>query len=269
MQLVAIDIGNSSTKIAVSVGEDQGSEDARWLENQVFYHHQAFEPNLPDAACLWTVCSVDREAGMKLEKWVATHRPADQFWMLQHTDIPLASNVETRTQVGRDRLVAAWAAWELNDEEGPLVLIDAGTAVTVDWVNEQGVFDGGVIFPGASTMLKNLSDSADALPDLSDRKWIDSLGAWHDAFVGKSTSEAILVGVYQMQVAAINRFINAHSANAPTLMVYATGGGMDDLIDAIDFPAVHVPDLVLRGCYSIGANQMAESTGDRDGGVDR
>jgi type III pantothenate kinase len=74
-----------------------------------------------------------------------------------HVDIP--------SQVGADRIVAAVAA--LAEYKAPLVLIDMGTATTVEVVEPENVYMGGVIFPGVMVSLDSLTSRAAQLPGIS------------------------------------------------------------------------------------------------------
>lgn len=255
MQIAAVDIGNSSIKIAV-----EHSLDDRWSWETIIR-----EPNLseldhsklhqnPDPV-FWSVSSVNQTRAARLAAWIAAQRPQDHFHLITPSEVDLETAVRSRDRLGRDRLIAAWRALQLN-ESGPLVVIDAGTAVTIDVVDENSIFQGGIIFPGAATMLRMLATQTDALPDLSDRH-IDSPTPLNlhstSAYIGKSTESAILLGVYQTQrctlLAAVAALSSGYS-RAPD--VYLTGGGAVELLEWLPDVWQHVPDLVLQGARNIG-----------------
>ena len=254
MQLIAADIGNSSTKVAVN----NVSDDKRWCMQSVFRGDEpiAFDADasgMSQQPAFWSVSSVNKQRESKLKQWVEKHRPNDQFHTLAESDIPLESDVESRTQLGRDRLLAAWTAVELNDRSGPVVVVDAGTAVTIDLVSSDLVFQGGHIFPGAESNFRFLAQSTDALPDLSSNKRTNQFGDLAFGAVGKSTNEAILQGVYQSQIGAVIGIVNAMSRRHKIEpVVYSTGGGIADISDALPNEWIHVPDLVLIGAKMIG-----------------
>ena len=152
MQLIAVDIGNSSTKIAV----DHMGDDDRWSSTTIVRDDNGLDELkknvLGDSfSCCWVVCSVNKVRQNRLARWVQSNRPDDQFHIISADDVPLKTAVESREQLGRDRLLAAWMATNLDDESGPLIVIDAGTAVTIDYVDAAEVFQGGVIYPGADS----------------------------------------------------------------------------------------------------------------------
>jgi pantothenate kinase type III len=200
MFVVALDIGNSSTKISVNGRLTRVAANLDTKDQQALLG-QAIEP-VAFGDLFWSVCSVNRKSTSRLRDWVAAERPADRFHEIHADDIPLPSNVENRNGVGRDRLLGSW--WASKNSDGRnVVVVDAGTAVTIDVVNEK-TFIGGLIFPGADTCLKALSDKTDALPDLTalpspiDDSWIPE-----SIQIGRSTNEAILLGVHQHQFAGI------------------------------------------------------------------
>jgi type III pantothenate kinase len=257
MQLIAADIGNSSTKVAV----DHTTEDDRWCMETIFRGDDPLDLdlgsiNMADEPAFWAVSSVNRTRQRQLENWIASHRPEDQFHVIEPDDVSLETNVESRDQLGRDRLIAAWMAVQLNDQSGPIIVIDAGTAVTIDWVDEQLVFQGGVIFPGADSNFRQLAKYTDALPDLSQRDRDESgmnLDGALEGLFGKSTTSAILQGVFQSQIAAIRGVVQrmaSRSNRQPTVLT--TGGGIADIAGGLPDDWDDVPDLVLRGAKSIG-----------------
>ena len=250
MQLIAVDIGNSSTKIAV----DHAGDDDRWSSQQVLRGDEQLGRDSLDCdnstSCFWSVSSVNQERLGHLADWVRQNRPADTFHPISADDVELETNVESREQLGRDRLIAAWMAVELDDQSGPLIVVDAGTAVTIDYVDADEVFQGGVIYPGAESNFRQLAQHTDALPDLSrsNRKCPTA-----DDMIGKSTMDAILKGVFHSQAWAIRGIVERLTPHAgQATPVYVTGGGIADLMDFFPDAWNDVPDLVLRGAKEIG-----------------
>jgi len=151
MQLIAVDIGNSSTKIGFA--QNAVAKKSTWRDLQSkgddLWTSRANLPNenpiallgedlkLDQAPATWVVSSVNSVRAQSLGDWVATHRPDDRFQLIAQSDVDLQSDVQSRKQLGRDRLIAAWMAIQLNDNTGPAIVVDAGTAVTVDLVDAQ------------------------------------------------------------------------------------------------------------------------------------
>lgn len=260
MQLIAVDIGNSSTKIAVQdLDEDRT---VRWYDQFTFRFDDPIDLTLSETPAFWSVCSVNQKRLEQLKAWVTAKRRSDKFHAITEKEVPIKSTVESRSETGRDRLVAAWMASEL-EEHDSVVVVDAGTAVTIDVVNNS-VFRGGVIFPGAETCLRQMSQAAPALPNLSKRASLGDLEAILQQVAQPSTVPAILSGVYQNQIAAIKNIATKMAEDAgANCQIYATGGGIADIQNHLPQEWNFVPDLVLRGAKTIGQTLMQESSTDK------
>ena len=268
MQLIAVDIGNSSTKVAV---EHTGERD-RWCMETIIRGDDPYSIDLSafeidHESAFWAASSVNQARQKRLEDWIRECRPNDRFHSIQEDEINLESNVESRQQLGRDRLIAAWMAVELNDRAGPLIVVDAGTAVTIDLIDQDLVFQGGFIFAGADSNFRQLAQSTAALPDLSGQHRSEPLKKLGVRSLGKSTTNAIRQGVYYSQVESIRGIVRRlskaltakkQSNNQPA--VYLTGGGLQGISNCFPEEWNHVPDLVLRGARSIGRRLLSELT---------
>ena len=248
MDVISVDIGNSAIKLGIPDQETQ----LKRVRVEVDGDTQ-FQDQLPDRYCFWSICSVNQKKSTWLVDWISHHRPDDAFYLLQADDVPLKSNVESRQLLGRDRLVAAWQASTLFDDGKELVIVDAGTAVTIDKVDTDGVFQGGVIFPGAGSSLKLLSRSTSNLPDFSQHQLsIDSIAAEP---IGKNTEFAILRGVYQSQLSALTTIVNNISADCH---VVATGGEIEFMQQRLPDHWHVEPYLVLQGAHELGIRQFSK-----------
>ncbi len=102
------------------------------------------------------------------------------------TPIPIKNSYSTPETLGRDRLAAAVGASVLSNAANQLI-IDLGTAITIDLVTETGGFEGGVISPGVEMRLRALNEFTASLPKCSPTKEVVD--------VARSTKEAIEQGV--------------------------------------------------------------------------
>lgn len=158
--------------------------------------------------------------------------------------------------VGQDRLLCALGAFDLLKQA--CVVIDVGTAVTVDFVDGEGVFHGGAILPGISMMLASLHESTANLPKLIYSK-LDATK--NDP--GKQTDEAMMLGVTYAVRGAVRllteRYAEHYQAYPQTIV---TGGDLgvledDELIDSF------VPDLQLQG-IRVACGQLLSKDSDHD-----
>jgi type III pantothenate kinase len=153
--------------------------------------------------------------------------------------IPIRAEVEAPERVGTDRLLAALAAFRR--AKGPCIVVDAGTAVTVDAVSADGAFLGGAIFPGLEMIADTLARGTALLPKIS----VPS-----DApRIGRNTREAIAAGLLHGAAGAVAALVAgaraAVGAKAPVLL---TGGDAALLAPHLPSDMRHVqPNLVLEG----------------------
>lgn len=152
---------------------------------------------------------------------------------------PIGECLDPGARPGADRLLNAAAAWDVM--RSACIVVDAGTAVTVDFIDGEGVYHGGAIAPGAAMQLAALHEHTALLPRVA-------FAEPEDVPFGRNTSEAMLQGVYHglrgLVWRLVERYAQAYGAYPP---VIATGGdaptlfASDELIDRI------VPDLTLMG----------------------
>lgn len=155
---------------------------------------------------------------------------------------PFTLDIDSPASVGPDRLCAAAAV--AAPGVGDAVIIDAGTAVTVD-ILSGGKFAGGAIMPGLELMLRSLSDGTSALPVVRIDK--DDNGK-SDVLPGRDTESAIRVGVlsaWRGGAADLVRLSLERFEITPP--VFLTGGDAGLIVDTISPAPRLYPDLVLQG----------------------
>ncbi len=152
------------------------------------------------------------------EKLVAELTPAYKAWALNiHARFPFKIDYDTPHTLGVDRLASVAGGQVLYPGEN-LLVIDAGTSITYDFLSKQGVYHGGFISMGLRMRLKALHHFTARLPDLSQKK-IENLHG-----DGKSTQEAILGGTVYGLVGEIAYFISHfHKKYGETRCIIAGG----------------------------------------------
>ncbi len=246
MPLLAVDIGNTSIKLGWFANDaaDAWPQPERTLtiSTRDVASWQVLE-QLPPEIAAWYVGSVQREAEAKLARWVEHHRPGDTYRKLANAELPIRIEVDFPDRVGTDRLLAAVAVNALRDAKRPAIVIDAGSAVTVDLVSADGAFQGGVIWPGRAMMAQVLAGNTDALPLIT-----APLEDGPPAIVGKSTDKAIKSGLFWGNVGAVREFVAQMRNQLPQPpQVFVTGGDAKRLARYACDEAVQVSDLVLAG----------------------
>ena len=149
-------------------------------------------------------------------------------------------------RIGVDRWVAMIGAWA---EFGRCCLVvDAGTAVTLDALDDNGTHLGGQILPGMQLMAGALAgETSDIGPVAGRRK---SVASGMEIF-GRSTAEAVHNGTGNAVVGAVERAITTLRSNAYDPVVVLTGGDASRMLEAFAEEPVLRPDLVLQGLQHI------------------
>jgi type III pantothenate kinase len=252
--LVAVDVGHSRTSVAPVIHgsvQDLVPVADQSLESMMHAIQSALV-QLPDEDPKpVVVASVNEPLGERLCS--ALRDQLTQSVFVIGEDLPIALKVQLAPEAvpGVDRLLSALAAWSTMRQA--CVVVDAGTCVTVDFVDGEGTFHGGGIAPGLHMQLNAMHTGTTSLPELEPCVPADS-----EPF-GRSTADAMQLGAFASTQGLVRvlaeRYATAYDAWPP---IVVTGGDAealfrnDDLIDRI------VPDLVLRG-IAVAATQVLTS----------
>jgi len=133
--------------------------------------------------------------------------------------------------------------------ETPAILVSAGTATTIDFIDSAGTHLGGWICSGVQTCLDGLADAAEALPALDFwRQWSD-VNLQARPF-GKDTQAAMLLGAIEMTIASVQRARHLLSkqvgANPNSIQIFITGGHGAAIAAEIE-GATHSPYAIIDG----------------------
>jgi type III pantothenate kinase len=141
-------------------------------------------------------------------------------------------------QLGSDRWAALIAARALEAET--CLVVNAGTATTIDMLSAEGEFLGGLILPGVELMRFVLHEHTGRLP-IHEGRYVDQ---------PRNTIDAIESGCRHAQAGAVERLYRAVGEKAPCLV---SGGGGPALIELLSVPARYVENLVLEGLARVAA----------------
>jgi type III pantothenate kinase len=249
------DVGNSRIKLArLDAGAAAGGAGLPAVTHRQDLDSHAFRPeNLerwlamaaPGPAVI-LVASVYEAAAARLEAAVAEisatrHRPIRQR-RIRQADLPLEVSLPEPDRVGIDRLAGAAAACLVRPPGTAFVLIDCGTAATVDLVSAEGAFLGGAILPGPLLMARALAEGTSRLPALAALERTPP-----PAMPGRSTESAIAAGVgFGIRGAVARLEAEGRGLLGAGAVTILTGGWRAAVRDAVTDP-IEVPDLVLAG----------------------
>lgn len=166
-------------------------------------------------------------------------------WVGRDLELPISVLTDEPELTGVDRVLNVAAAFE--QMGNACVVIDAGTALTVDVCNDSGEFLGGAIAPGASLMLDALHEKTAKLPRVN-------LAVPEDAW-GKNTEQAILTGVYHGIRGMVKEIVESYATALGTWPeIIATGGDAQTLFGGWELIHAVAPDLTLYGIALAYAN---------------
>ena len=162
-------------------------------------------------------------------------------------DLGISVNIDRPEQAGADRLVNAVAA--AAHHQLPVVIIDFGTATTLDLIGPDGSYEGGVIAPGVNLSVEALYMATARLPRIAVKPWPADMPV-----LGTDTVSAMHSGVFWGYVGMVEgllgRLRQAHGAALPAI---ATGGLAQLFAEHIDDSLIVDADLTLKGLVRIHA----------------
>lgn len=240
---LTIDQGNSRTKVALF--DDNG----RIVKNFIYKSFAASD--VDKLFSLYPITNSIISSVVNIEPAVVNtlHRHSKRFVLFDHdTPIPIRNGYKSPETLGQDRLAAAVGAAFLCSKQNVLI-IDAGSAITYDFVSEENEFVGGNIAPGVKMRLTMLHRMTKKLP-LVEVEQNELLPLF-----GKTTRDAIAAGVVRGIVYEVKGYIRALNAQLKQLSIILTGGNAPYISNRLnnEQPPILEPHLVL-----IGLNQILE-----------
>lgn len=252
--MLTIDIGN--TRIKWGVWENNRLTETGEYVHRSLFNHQLFESALPELRSIDHI-SVANVAGEKakfaLEEWLnksglnEDNETALFFLKTEKKCCGVTNSYAVPSEHGVDRWAALIAARSLCETD--VCVIDIGTAVTVDLMDDAGVHEGGMIMPGLKMMQKSLlENTADISFEIIDFSQ-PSQG------FASNTEEAIQNGTFNVLRAGLDDIcLQAHKHYGDNVTVFITGGFATKILPLLSMRnIIHEPHLVLKGLH-IAAN---------------
>jgi pantothenate kinase type III len=234
---VLVSIGNSRTATALLLADGTLAEGSRVATSEVRASSIGGAP-LPVHLVSVVDSAAERvAAGLRAEGRTVT------WWGREHA-IPMRHPYRAPAAPGADRLVAALAAHRRAG--GPCVVVDAGTAVTVDVVDADGAFLGGSIGPGFAALAESLRARAPALP----APRTSAL----PVYPARSTEDAVTLGVHAAFGAPLRELVSGAMTLIGVEPLFVTGGDAAAAARELQrLRPIVVPGLVLEGLAALAA----------------
>ena len=256
LSIVAVDIGNTT----VGMG--------RWVEGDVNDVERVATEDRGAAKMALAAVRRKCENVRRQAIVIASVVPSATAWLAEHiendldlrafvvggnTPLPVEVAVREPSAVGVDRVCAAAAAF---DHAGQgCTIIDVGSAVTIDVIDDEGIFRGGAILPGLRLQAQALADCTAKLPLIEP--------AVPSSAVGTDTPEAIQSGLCYGLVGAIRGIVEQIATEGNKWpQTILTGGGSELLKDQLDFVDNWVPNLCLMGAGLAYVKRVAQARGE-------
>ena len=154
-------------------------------------------------------------------------------------------------RMGVDRWVAMIGAWA--EIQSACLVIDAGTAVTIDALDSNGQHLGGQILPGVNLMSDALASSTSDIPNTSRRSIRGASGL---EIFANNTAGAVAHGALSAVVGAIERAVHILRENHHDPELILTGGDASRILKSLEGEPIHRPHLVLQGLAQMLENRQ-------------
>jgi len=162
-----------------------------------------------------------------------------KVFVLTHKDsIPFINKYSSPETLGADRIALVSAAAVQYSKKNVLI-IDAGSCITYDFINSDNEYLGGAISPGIIMRYKSLNTFTEKLPLLEPKAL--------NKFVGDSTEESIHIGVIQGVISEIEGFESLYKENYEELTIILTGGDAHYLLDSLKNDIFASSNFLLEG----------------------
>lgn len=246
---LAVDIGN--TNIHIGIFEDDVLHSSYSLKSdfplpenlEKILNSDAFTK--PQAV---VISSVNPKVEVFVVEYIQKHFFVNPQFIGKDIPIPMPVLTDQPDKVGVDRLVNALAAFERI--KSWTIVVDAGTAITVDVINNNGAFMGGIIAPGMGISSKALHHYTALLPEIPINR--------PKKILGKNTEDAISSGIYWGTVGMVSKLINMLCDELKCQpAIIATGGDVQLLATEILQITSVIPSLTLEGIKIVYKRNLA------------
>lgn len=235
---VAADVGNTRIKWGRCVDGMIAEAATLAHDDPKGWRRQCDAWSIP-AGAAWALSGVQPAQRGRLREWLASQKYAVRE-LDSNRELPIEIAVDFPEKVGIDRLLNGVAALSRRPKNRNAIVVDAGSAVTVDWIDDRGRFRGGAIFPGMRLMADALHRKTALLPLATVERSCDPPGA--------STIPAIQAGIFHAVLGGIESLVRAlRKRSGETGILFLCGGDAPVLAPSLSSAAVVWPEMTLEG----------------------
>lgn len=234
-EVLYLDIGNSTIKAAFRRGVEWKQPEKGHAQNVVHLLDWIINrrPRFQFIVISSVVPGITQTLTEQLEK--------DRVRVLSVDDFPADMfSYDTPETLGIDRFMVCYGA--VSQTQKPVVVIDAGTACTVDYMSADSVFHGGVIIPGIGIMEKSLKEQVPNLPVVQ--------RSVPNQWPGKSTKESLQWGLVGMVQNSLSAYLDKYASVFGDYELFLTGGNAQWIDSILDRPGKVRPMLIFDGMHS-------------------
>lgn len=201
----------------------------------------------PDLPTSWAIATVNPPTAARLGSFLESHGARAIQWYRSAADVPVRHQLDHPAGTGADRALAVAQAVRRHPAGRPGQVVSCGTAITIEAVDERGIWLGGAITSGLMMLSRGLHAHTAQLP------MIDPLTLQDPPPLGGSTIPALRAGVYWGAVGAVREVLTRQIDPSRAPWLVWTGGDAAKLAPALARPdAEIVPDLVLQALAHLG-----------------
>jgi type III pantothenate kinase len=196
---------------------------------------------LSEVETCWSIASVNPPLADRLGRFLKSRGVLEIRWHRSASEVSVRHELEHPESAGADRALAVVGALQMRQGRGPGLVVSCGTAVTVERISDDGVWQGGAIAPGLKPMARALHLLTAQLPEVAP---IEAPSPF-----GRSTIPALEAGVFWGVVGAIRELLarQAEGLSTTPWLVW-TGGDASTFARHVEWPGAEVePHLVLLG----------------------
>ena len=227
---LTLDIGNTYAKLAAF---DKTLVLLKSFNIELIYDHiDEFLKLYPSISSL-IVCSVT-DINLNFDKY----NFSNIHFVSEKSNIPFLNLYSSKHSLGNDRIALVSSA-SINYPNKNVLIIDAGSCITYDFINDKNQYLGGAISPGINMRFKSLNNYTSKLPLVTP--------AFKGFEIGTDTSGSINIGVLNGVIFEIEEFISQYSSRYDNLTVILTGGNSDFLSNRLKISIFANQNFLLEG----------------------